>query len=299
MKEIRFDDQVAIVTGAGQGLGRSHALGLAQRGAKVLVNDMNRNNAVGVVEEIKELGGEALMSTANVTDIEAVEQMVQGALSHWGRVDVLVNNAGILRDKSFAKMDINEFELVLRVHLMGSAICSKAVWDTMVAQQYGRIVMTTSASGMYGNFGQSNYGAAKAGIVGLMNTLCIEGAKNNIRVNTLSPTAYTNMTEGLIPSSLEDLLSPESVTAGLLTLCDLDAPSRLILCAGGGGFAKTVIHETDGIYLTPTEQSPENVRSKMNDIDDQDGMQELTQGFDQTKKFIAKAANALGIDIAM
>ncbi len=294
---IRFDDQIAIVTGAGQGLGRTHALGLAERGAKLVVNDMNLENATAVAGEIEALGGEAIVSGANVADEAQVQEMVRSAMDKWGRVDILINNAGLLRDKSFAKMAIEEFELVVRVHLLGTAICCKAVWGIMQQQGYGRIVMTTSSSGMYGNFGQANYGAAKCGITGLMNTLGIEGEKYDIRVNTLSPTAFTQMTDGLLPQEMLNLMTPESVTAGLLTLCDQDAPHRLILCAGAGAYARTVIHETDGIYLKPDEQTPEQVRANMDAISDQEGMKMLPSGWGQTAKFVEKAAMALGVDL--
>ncbi|WND03016.1 SDR family NAD(P)-dependent oxidoreductase [Temperatibacter marinus] len=297
MSDIRFDNQVAIITGAGQGLGRTHALGLASRGAKVIVNDMNADNAQAVSKEIEDAGGLAIANSANVAEIDQVQAMVQSAMDAWGRVDILVNNAGILRDKSFAKMDMADFELVVKVHLLGSALCAKAVWDIMRDQGYGRIVMTTSSSGMYGNFGQANYGAAKCGVTGLMNTLCLEGERSGIKVNTLSPTAFTQMTDGLLPQEMLDLMTPESVTAGLLTLCDKDAPNRTILCAGAGAYARTVIHETDGVYLKPEDQTPEAIRAQMDSISDLNGMEMLTNGWGQTGKFVKKAADNLGIDL--
>lgn len=296
---IRFDDQVAIVTGAGLGLGRSHALGLAARGAKVVVNDLGgadgtSETANSVVDEIRAAGGEAIANGANVADFEQVQDMVKQAMDTWGRVDILVNNAGILRDKSFVKMPLEDFQMVIDVHLMGSFNCTKAVWEIMREQGYGRIVMTSSSSGLYGNFGQTNYGAAKMAVVGLMNTLVIEGEKYNIRVNTLAPTAGTQMTEGLIDPAAFDLMTTESVTAGLLALCAQDAPNRLILCAGAGGYASAHIYETDGIYLAPEEQTPENVMAQMDAINDRAGEQELKAGFKQTFKFVGKAAQALG-----
>ncbi|MBT5387265.1 MAG: SDR family NAD(P)-dependent oxidoreductase [Porticoccaceae bacterium] len=296
---IRYDGQVAIVTGAGNGLGRSHALALAARGAKVVVNDLGGSvNGVGgssdaameTVAMIQAAGGEAIANGANVAKMDEVEAMVAQAVEEWGRVDILVNNAGILRDKSFAKMDMADFQLVVDVHLMGSANCSKAVWELMRAQGYGRIVMTTSSSGMYGNFGQANYGAAKMAVVGLMNTLCIEGEKYNIHVNCLSPTAGTRMLEGLVTEEQSDIMTVESVTAALLTLCDNQAPNRSILCAGAGGYARTHIYETDGIYLAPEQQTPENVRTQMAAIDNPEGQEMLVGGFQQTNKFVAKAA---------
>ncbi len=296
---IRFDGQVAIVTGAGNGLGKSHALELARRGAKVVVNDLggardgtggSSQASLDVVAEIESFGGKAIANGANVADFEQVCEMVQQAKDQWGRVDILVNNAGILRDKSFAKMEMADFQTVVDVHLMGTANCCKAVWDLMREQNYGRIVMTTSSSGMYGNFGQTNYGAAKAAVVGLMNTLVIEGQKYGIKVNTLSPTAGTRMLEDLIEDkNVMDIMSVESVTAGLITLCDEESPNRLILCAGAGGYATTQIFETDGIYLNPEEQTPENVRSNMEGVMNRDGEKMITAGFEQTNKFVAKA----------
>ena len=301
---IRYDGQVAIVTGAGNGLGRSHSVALAARGAKVLINDLGGTvdgsggssaAALETVAMIEAAGGEAIANGANVANREEVDAMVAQAVEHWGRVDILINNAGILRDKSFAKMSMDDFQLVVDVHLMGSANCSKAVWELMREQGYGRIVMTTSSSGMYGNFGQANYGAAKMAVVGLMNTLCIEGEKYNIKINCLSPTAGTRMLEGLITSEQSDIMTVESVTAGLLTLCDRDAPNRSILCAGAGGFARTYIYETDGIYLPPEQQTPENVRANIDAIENPQGQEILVGGFQQTNKFVAKAAAHMGI----
>ena len=296
---INFNDQVAIVTGSGNGLGRSHALELAKRGAKVVVNDLGgaRDGTGGgseaaqeVVELIKQGGGQAIANGANVADFEQVQQMVAQTMEQWGRVDVLVNNAGILRDKSFAKMSMADFQMVVDVHLMGSVNCSKAVWDIMREQNYGRLVMTTSSSGMYGNFGQANYGAAKMALVGFMNTLVLEGKKYGIHVNTLSPTAGTRMLEDIIDDKqVMELMSVESVTAGLITLCDKDAPNRTILCAGAGGYATTHIYETEGIFLPVAQQTPENVRANMDAIQDAAGEKILTAGFEQTNKFVEKA----------
>ena len=296
---IRFDDQVAIVTGAGNGLGRSHALELARRGAKLVINDLggardgsggSSEAALQVVAEIESEGGQAIANGANVANFDEVQDMVSQAMQKWGRVDVLVNNAGILRDKSFTKMDLSDFQLVMDVHLMGSVNCTKAVWAIMREQNYGRLVMTTSSSGMYGNFGQSNYGAAKMALVGFMNTLVLEGFKNDIRVNTLSPTAGTRMLEDIIEDKqVMDVMSVESVTAGLITLCDKDSPNRTILCAGAGGYAATHIYETEGIFLPPKEQTAENVRANMEAIDNTDGEKILTAGMEQTTKFVEKA----------
>ncbi len=295
---ISFEGQVAIVTGAGNGLGKSHALELAKRGAKVVINDLggamdgsgaSSDAAKAVVAEIEAMGGEAISHGANVANFDEVQDMVKQTMEKWGRVDILINNAGILRDKSFTKMSIDEFKLVVDVHLMGSVNCSKAVWDIMRAQNYGRIVMTTSSSGMYGNFGQSNYGAAKMAVVGLMNTLVIEGKKNNIHVNCLAPTAGTRMLEGLMPQEVMDTLTPSSVTAGALTLCHKEAPTRLILCAGGGGYASTHVFETDGIYLPVEEQTVDNVVANYDQILDITNQRELDQGFQQSEKFMGKA----------
>ncbi len=295
---IRFDGQVAIITGAGNGLGKSHALELAKRGAKVVINDLGGSvNGVGasseaakaVVDEIEAAGGEAISHGANVANFDEVQDMVKQTMDRWGRVDILINNAGILRDKSFSKMTIEEFKLVVDVHLMGSVNCSKAVWDIMREQDYGRIVMTTSSSGMYGNFGQANYGAAKMAVVGLMNTLVIEGKKNNIHVNCLAPTAGTRMLDGLVPQEVMDTLTPSSVTAGALTLCHSDAPTRLILCAGGGGYASTHVFETDGVYLPVEQQNIEQVLANYEQILDTTDHREFDQGFMQTEKFMKKA----------
>jgi len=253
---LQFDGQVAIVTGAGGGLGRAHALLLASRGAKVIVNDMG-DGALSVAEEIKASGGEAVAASGSVTDQEFVEAMVAGASDRWGRVDILVNNAGILRDKSFAKMEIKDFCAVVDVHLMGAAICTKAVWEMMRQQSYGRIVMTTSSSGLFGNFGQSNYGAAKMALVGFMQTLGLEGEKYNIRVNCLAPTAATSMMEGILPERELQLLKPEFVSPGMLVLVAKDAPNRAILCAGAGGYEAAKIEMTRGIFLDERTNSPE------------------------------------------
>ena len=303
---IRFDGRVAIVTGAGAGLGRSHALGLAERGAKVVVVDMggavdgsggSANAAERVVEEIRDAGGEAFASALDVTDFAAVPAMAQDVLARWGRIDILVNNAGILRDRTFAKMEMEDFRKVLDVHLMGSVHCTKAVWGTMRRQNYGRIVFTSSSSGLYGNFGQSNYGAAKAALVGLMNVLHLEGRKHDIRVNTLAPTAATRMTEQLMSPQALQLLRPENITPGVLYLVSEVAPSRTILCAGAGVFAQTVITETEGVYLDEAERTPEGVAAHFAAISDTSNESELTEAFHQTDKFVRMAAQHKGIDL--
>lgn len=295
---ISFEGKVAIVTGAGNGLGRSHALALAARGAKVVVNDlggardgsgMSSDASQDVVRLIKENGGDAISHGANVANFDEVQDMVKQTMEKWGRVDILINNAGILRDKSFTKMTLDDFKLVMDVHVMGSVNCTKAVWDIMREQSYGRIVMTTSSSGMYGNFGQSNYGAAKMAVLGLMNTLVIEGAKNNIRINALAPTAGTRMTEDLMPAEIVKAFSPESVTAGMLTLCDDDAPNRFILCAGAGGYSSASMFETEGCFLPQAEQNPDNIREQWGELTAQEGQAALESGAKQGEKFVMKA----------
>jgi NAD(P)-dependent dehydrogenase (short-subunit alcohol dehydrogenase family) len=303
---IRFDGRVAIVTGAGNGLGRSHALGLASRGAKVVIVDFGgaRDGTGGsseaaekVVAEIQAAGGEAMAHGANVADFAQVQDMVAKTMAKWGRIDILVNNAGILRDKTFVKMELPDFDAVMAVHLMGTVNCTKAVWEIMRAQNFGRVVFTSSASGIYGNFGQSNYGAAKAAMVGLMNVLHLEGAKNDIRVNTLAPTAATRMTSDLLPPDALQLLTPESITPGVLFLVSDKAPSRVILCAGAGAFARTMIYETEGIYLDEAERTPETIAARFDDISNPDGQKALQGAFEQTTKFVMKAAAAKGITL--
>ena len=246
---IDLRDRVALVTGAGGGLGRSHALALARHGARVVVNDLTQASADAVAAEIHAAGGEALATACSVTDRDAVRAMVDGAVARWGRIDIVVNNAGILRDRTFAKLEIEDFETVLNVHLMGSVIVTKAAWPHMRDQGYGRVIFTTSSSGLYGNFGQSNYAAAKMGLVGLMQTLALEGRKHGIHVNCLAPSAATQMTEGLY--SPEDLkgLDPDLVSPGVVALAADDAPTRTILLAGSGAFEQAHITMTQGVYI--------------------------------------------------
>lgn len=300
---IRFDGQVAIVTGAGNGLGRSHALELAKRGAKVVVNDLGGSvdgsgggseASQAVVAEIEAAGGEAIAHGANVCNAEQVADMVAKTMEKWGRIDILVNNAGILRDKSFAKMSMDDFKLVVDVHLMGTVTCTKAVWDIMREQNYGRIVVTTSSSGLYGNFGQSNYGAAKLGVVGFMNTLVLEGAKNGIHVNTLAPTAASRMTENLMPPEVLAMLKPEYVTQGLITLVDKDAPTRRILEAGAGCYAVARIVESKGITLQGGEVSAEQVRERWDELSDYSTSSEYLSGAEPSQNFMGLIQAALG-----
>jgi NAD(P)-dependent dehydrogenase (short-subunit alcohol dehydrogenase family) len=255
---IDFQGKVAIVTGAGGGLGRCHALELAKRGAKIVVNDLggsmdgtggSSDAAVGVVDEIKAAGGEAIANGGSVSDLQGAASMVQDAMDAWGRVDILINNAGILRDKSFTKITVEDFQAVLEVHLMGAMYCTKQVWPIMREQNFGRIVMTTSPSGLYGNFGQTNYGAAKMALVGFMNSLKIEGAKNNIYTNAIAPVAATRMTEALMPEEALKRLGPELVTPAVIFLCSDDAPNGVILQAAGGKYSVACIVENEGIDL--------------------------------------------------
>lgn len=298
---LDFNGRVAIVTGAGGGLGRQHALALARRGAKVLINDLggavdgqggSATAAERVAQEIREMGGEALANGASVTDFAAVQAMVQQAVDAWGRVDVLVNNAGILRDKSFTKMELDDFRLVVDVHLMGAVHCTKAVWPIMNAQKYGRIVMTSSSSGLYGNFGQSNYGAAKMALVGLMQTLSLEGAKNNIHVNCLAPTAATRMTEGLMPQEVLDALKPEAVVPAMLVLAHESAPTRTVLCAGAGTFEAAHITLTQGVHLGLGDTVPEQLAARLAEVTDRNGEQLPQSGSAQGTNEVSQAMAA-------
>lgn len=255
---ISFEGKVAVITGAGGGLGKQHAIELAKRGAKVVVNDLggsvdgsggSSEGALQVVEEIKAAGGEAIANGGSVSDRAGAQSLIDDAMNAWGRVDIVVNNAGILRDKSFAKMELDDFQLVLDVHLMGSTNVTKAAWPIMREQNYGRIVMTTSTSGLFGNFGQTNYGAAKLGLVGLMNTLKIEGQKNNIKTNAIAPVAATRMTENLMPKAMLDQLGPELVTPAVVFLCSEDAPNGSILQAAGGRYFRAQIIENQGVTI--------------------------------------------------
>ena len=302
-QSLSFEGQVAIVTGAGGGLGREHALALARRGAKVLVNDLGGavdgsgrsvSAAQAVVDEIRAFGGEAMANGASVTDFAALQAMVQQAIDAWGRVDILINNAGILRDKSFAKMELEDFRQVVDVHLMGAVHCCKAVWPIMQAQNYGRIVMTTSSSGLYGNFGQSNYGAAKMALVGLMQTLALEGAKYHIHVNALAPTAATRMTEGLMPEAVLAALKPKAVVPAMLVLAHTSAPTRTILCAGAGSFEAAHITLTQGVYVGMGEAAPEQLVQQLHAVLDQSNALVPESGMAQGQLEVGKAMAARG-----
>ena len=299
---LDYNGRVVIVTGAGGGLGRCHALEFARRGAKVVVNDLggavdgsggSSEAADKVVEEIKAAGGEAMSNGSSVTDDAGVANMVQQTMDAYGRIDVLVNNAGVLRDKSFAKMEIADFDFVVDVHLFGTMKPTKAVWPIMKEQGYGRIMVTSSSSGLYGNFGQSNYGAAKLGVVGFINTLKLEGQKDNIHINALAPVAWTRMTSNLMPPEMEEALAPEQVTPAVVFMCSEQAPTGKIICAGAGAYAAAQIVETRGMYLgtAPTAEDVAENWEQISKLDDQ--AEALFQGGEQTRRFfeLIQAAN--------
>lgn len=294
-----LDGRVAIVTGAGSGLGRAHALALAQQGARVVVNDVAGDHVGspghGVVEEILRCGGEAIVDGGDVTDPARMEAMVARAIAQWGRVDILVNNAGVLRDRTFAKMSLDDFRWVMEVHLMGAVHCTKAVWEAMRTQGYGRIVMTTSSSGLYGNFGQANYGAAKMALVGLMQTLALEGERHGIRVNCLAPTAATAMTENLLPPQALARLQPASVSPGLIALVGEDAPTRTILLAGAGSFESAHITMTRGIHVDGSADIATEVSARMDEIRDRADERVPVTGFEQYQLELRKA----GFEVAL
>ncbi|PCI33137.1 MAG: 3-oxoacyl-ACP reductase [Alphaproteobacteria bacterium] len=295
-----FTGQVAIITGSGGGLGRAHALAFARRGAMVVINDLggardgasadgsSLSPAQKVVQEITDLGGKAIANGGNVTSETDMQAMVEQTLSAFGRIDILVNNAGILRDKTFSKMTVEDFKMVMDVHLMGSVIATRAVLPTMKDQGYGRIVMTTSSSGLYGNFGQSNYGAAKLGLIGLTNTLKLELFKSGIRVNALAPVAATRMTDDIMPPQMLDLLTPDSVSPAVLYLCGKDAPTGEIITAGAGTFARAQILESEGVFLGP-DATPEMIADQWDSLSDMSTAKPYRQGSDQSQKFVANA----------
>ena len=291
---IRFDEKVVIVTGAGGGLGREHAIEFAKRGARVVVNDLGgsvdgngaSDSANAVVEHIKSNGGQAIANGASVTDLDAVKEMVQQTMNKWGRIDILVNNAGILRDKSFHKVSHDDFNLVMDVHFQGTFNCTHTVFPIMREQQYGRIIFTSSSSGVFGNFGQTNYGSAKMAMIGLMNTLKIEGQNKNIFTNSITPVAYTRMTEGLIPEDFGKNLKPEFVTPAVIYLASDDAPNGAIMAAGAGVFSRIFIHETMGVSLGMGEEmTPENIKANWDKISDMSDARALQNGGEQTLKF--------------
>ena len=286
---LQLRDRVAIITGAGGGLGRCHALELSRHGAKVVVNDLGDEASNRVADEIRARGGKALAISGSVTDENAVAAMVSEVVDRWGGIDILVNNAGILRDKSFAKMEISDFREVVNVHLMGAAICTKAVWTHMRGQGYGRIVMTTSSSGLYGNFGQANYGAAKMALVGLMQTLAIEGEKYGIRVNALAPTAATQMTGGVLSVEALAQLDPALVSPGLVHLVSDGAPTRAILCAGAGHFASAHVTLTEGVQIGRDEKTAAKIAGNWAAVVDRSGEIVPEYGFTQAEREVAAA----------
>ena len=291
---LRFDGQIAIVTGAGGGLGRQHALALARRGAKLVINDVGGGSgsasaADAVVQQIRAAGGEAIANNASVTDADAMLAMAGQAMAQWGRIDILVNNAGILRDRSFSNMSLADFRSVIDVHLMGSVHCIKAVWEIMKAQKYGRIVLTTSSSGLYGNFGQANYGAAKMALVGLMQTLALEGSKYQINVNCLAPSAATQMTQDLMTQDDLALLTPQSVSPAIIYLASKEAPTRTILCAGAGAFASAHITLTAGVFIGDIPEAPEQLLERAEQVLEREGETVPGAGIEQSRGEINKA----------
>ncbi|MBS0366343.1 MAG: SDR family NAD(P)-dependent oxidoreductase [Proteobacteria bacterium] len=285
---IDLTGRVAVVTGAGNGLGRAHAIALARHGARVVVLDLQPGQADSAVEEIRRAGGEALACIASVMDYPAIEAIAARVLRDWGRVDILVNNAGILRDKTFAKMSVEDFRLVVEVHLMGAVHCTKSVWGAMRTQKFGRIIMTSSSSGLWGNFGQSNYGAAKMALVGLMQTLGLEGEKHGIHVNALAPTAATQMTRGILTEQQLRELAPERVSPAIVFLASDQAPNRAIVCAGAGSFSRANVTMTAGAFLGDDEDAAERLAEQFTAISTRDGDFVLHSGLEQSTHEITR-----------
>lgn len=294
-QKIDLTGRVALVTGAGNGLGREYALELARRGASIVVNDLGTSlggegrsseAAAGVVAEIESLGGKAVANAGSVTSMADAEAMVADAVNAFGRIDILISNAGILRDASFKKMPIESFEAVIDVHLLGAARVIKAAWNIMSEAGYGRIVVATSAAGLYGNFGQSNYGVAKAGLIGLMNALKIEGQKNNVRVNAISPIAATRMTEGILPADIAAALSPRHVASAVAFLCSEDAPNGAILTSCATHFSASMMVETKGITLPAADTDAEHIAAEWDRISNPAGATPFASALDQSNLLI-------------
>lgn len=275
--KIDFTGRVAVVTGAGGGLGRAHAMLLARRGAKVVVNDVGGAPADAVVAEIRAQGGEAVANSDSVATPDGAKNIIDTAIESFGRIDVLVNNAGNLRDRGLAKMTIDDIQSVIGVHLMGSMYCTHAAWPHLMAQKYGRILLTSSTSGLAGNFGQSNYGAAKAGMVGFMNCLVREGAKNNVLVNALAPSATTRMTENILPPQLAQHMRPELVSPVVAWLCsEACTANGDIISAGAGGFQRIRFFQSEGVQFDPQgDVTPEMVGEAYGRITDMTGAEPL------------------------
>jgi NAD(P)-dependent dehydrogenase (short-subunit alcohol dehydrogenase family) len=296
---IRYDNKVVIVTGAGGGLGRCHAIEFAKRGAKVVVNDLggavdgtggNSAAAEAVVKEITDAGGQAIANGASVTDDAGVQHLIQTTMDKWGRIDVIIANAGILRDKSFSKMELKDFDAVMQVHVMGTVKPVKAAWEIMKKQQYGRIVVTTSSTGLYGNFGQTNYGTAKLGLVGFMNTLKLEGAKDNVKVNAICPVAGTRMTENLMPPEMVAALKPEYVTPAVVFLASDDAPTGVVISAAAGAFSSAQIVESSGVNLGHNATA-DDVAANWSKISDFTGAKHFTMGGEHSAHFFELLKN--------
>ena len=297
---IELSNRVALVTGAGGGLGRSHALALARHGARVVVNDLTSAGAEAVVDEITAAGGQAVASACSVTDRNAVVAMVEETVARWGSLDILVNNAGILRDRTFAKMDLDDFELVLNVHLMGSVFVTKAAWPHMQARGYGRVIFTTSSSGLYGNFGQSNYAAAKMALVGLMQTLALEGAKSGIHVNCLAPSAATQMTDSLYSDEALQGLSTDLVSPGVVALASEQAPTRTVLLGGAGSFEQAYVTLTQGIHVGDRPDAADCIQENWARISDRRGEMVPPSGAAQYQHEVSRSelTRAVALDIA-
>ncbi|MGQ9475548.1 MAG: SDR family oxidoreductase [Actinomycetota bacterium] len=299
MSEIRFDGRVAVVTGAGGGLGREYALLLASRGCKVVVNDLGgavdgtgaaTTAAEKVVQEIKDAGGEAVPNFDSVADWEGAQNIIKTAIDNYGKIDILINNAGILRDKSFLKMELEDYEKVIAVHLNGTFYCSKAAWPYMRENNYGRIVSAASAAGVYGNFGQANYGAAKMGIIGLMHVLKQEGAKYNILCNTIVPIAGTRMTATVLPPNLVEILKPEYVAPMVVWACsDRCTFSGYTFVAGAGYFSRTAFMEGPGVFFDPSQGiTLEMIDENIDKIVSLEGARTFENATEQTGQALSK-----------